>query len=261
MSRNILSRVNGILLVLTAFFLSGCDVLEYLFESDSSSYDPGSSEPINPEPQPVLAGYNAIFEITGFTCYNGEEDDYITSTGQDEITFIYTIIQTDQYGNAVVSSSSGWGPYDIVAGDSYDSQYFEDLTISQIPVGHGVITIVTIVEIEDYSEAQSVMDKINSVADYVEMANVFNPEPYSKAGIEILGEVLYYSGIALDVIDWADDDDLLADQVDVGDPNLVYSTLLGGGYLYNGWVFSGENNTDYFEYEVNYLVHLQPIYR
>jgi len=258
---SILCKAGGLLLASGMLLLSGCDILEYLFEEESPSSNPDNSQPPNPQPQPVLVGYNATLEIADFTCYNGEEDDYVTSSGQDEITFIYTILETDQNGWTVRSNYHGWGPYDIFAGEAYNSQYFESLSLSQIPLDHGLVITLNIVEIEDYSEAQSTIDSINEYAEYVKLANTFNPEPYSKTAIEIVGDILYYSGIGLDIVDWADDDDLLADQVDVGNPNLVYSTLLGGGQLYNGWVFSGTNNTDNFEYGVNYIVHLTPIYQ
>lgn len=250
-----------VFLVLFSFINAGCEVIEAILDDSSPSSKPRSNLPANPQPQPVLVGYNATYEITRLACYDGEEDDYITSSGQDEITFIYSITETDQYGRAVRSSSLGWGPYDMVAGDNYGTKYFEDLTLTQIPVGHGLITTVTITEIEDYSKAQRVMGKINKYARYVEFANTFNPEPNSKTGIEIVGRALYYAGVALDIVDWADDDDTLGDHVDVGDANLVTSTLVNGGYLHNGWVFSGSNNTDHYEYEVNFIVHLKPIYR
>lgn len=261
----------AVLMLVAIFFLGGCDVLEGLIEGDSRSgqqaYD--QPQPTQPQPtkrQPVLVEYNATLEITQFTCHDGEEDDYTTSSGEDEITFVYTILETDRTGWAVRSSSHGWGPYDVHAGESYGSQYFKNLTLSQVPLGHGLVVTLSIVEIEDYSEAQGVMDTINKYAFYVDLANTFNPEPYSKTAIEIAGDILYYAGKALDIVDWADDDDLLADHVDVGDPSLVHSTLLGGGQLYNDWTFYGENESipfypDYFEYEVSYVVHLQPIYR
>jgi len=254
-------RAVALLMVVAMFALAGCEVLEEILEEDTQPRDQGYERPPPQQPQPVLVGYNATLEITQFTCYDGEEDDFVTSSGEDEITFLYTILQTDQNGWAVRSSSHGWGPYNVYAGESYDSRYFERLTLPQIPLGHGLVVILSIVEIEDYSEAQDTMDTINEYASYVEFANMFNPEPYSKTAIEIAGQILYYAGIGLDIVDWADDDDILAEQVDVGDPNLVYSTLVSGGQLYNGWNFSGENNLDYYEYEVGYVVHLQPIYR
>jgi hypothetical protein len=205
-------------------------------------------------------GYNATLEITGLICHDGEEDDYVVSSGEDEITFVYTIIETDGYGKAVRSSTYGWGPYDVRAGDGYDTRYFEDISLSRLPVGHGVVVTLSIVEIEDYSKAQKMLGTINKYRRYVEMANTFNPEPYSKTAIEIVGDVLYYSKFGLDFVAWADDNDVLADQVDVGTPDLVQSALLGSRQLGNGWVFSGSNNTDHYEYEVSYVVHLQPIY-
>lgn len=250
-----------LLVVVAVLALTGCEVLEESLEEDSQSRDQRYEQPPAQQPQPVLVGYNATLEITQFTCLDGEEDDFVTSSGEDEITLLYSIVQTDQNGWAVRASNHGWGPYDIHAGERYDSRYFKELTLSEIPLGYGLVVPLSIVEIEDYSEAQDTMDTINEYASYVEFANMFNPEPYSRSAIEITGKVLYYAGIGLDIVDWADDDDVLADNVDVGNPNLVHSTLASGGQLYNGWNFSGENNLDHFEYEISYVVHLQPIYR
>ena len=261
MSTRSISRASIILLVSAVSFLAGCEILEDSPGTDSSSRNRGSFQQPNPQPQRVLVGYNAVLEITRFACHDGEEDDYVWSSGQDEITFIYTILETDQNGWAVRSSSIGWGPFDIHAGEIYNSQYFDDPKLSQIPLGHGLLVTLSIVEIEDYSKAQRTIGTINKYARYVQIANMFNPEPYSKTAIEIVGDILYYSEIALDFISWADGDDVLADQVDVGHPNAVHSTLLSGGQLGNGWIFTGRNNTDDFKYEVSYVVHLQPIYR
>ncbi len=246
---------------LTALLLlgiTGCEVLEIIQPtptrrpaSDSHTY----------QPQPQLVGYHATLAITGMGCRDGEEDDTIFSTGSDELAFIYTLLQTDAYGRGMRVANHGWGPYAVVAGEWYDERYFPNLQLPNIPLGHGLVIGLSLVEVEDYSDAQRTMDTINEYATYVELANMANPEPYSHSAIEIAGQALYYAGVALDVVDWADDDDTLADHIDVGDPNLVHNALLSNSFLHNGWVFSGVNNGDHFEYEVNYAVHLQPIYR
>jgi hypothetical protein len=228
--------------------------------------EPVSGPTITPRPLPVK--YNAILEITELTCFDGEEDDYNVSSGQDEISFIYTLIETNESGYAVRSSSYAWGVFEVVRGDSYDTSYFEDIKIPKIPIGHGLLIVLSIVEVDDYSKAQKMMDNINEFAGYVEFANMFNPEPYSKTGIEIAGKVIDYLDIALDIVDWADGNDTLADKVDIGEGGTVARLVRDGGYLYNTWVFSGNNGyvvvgidyTDYYEYRVSYTVHLEPIY-
>lgn len=262
MKRHFFHIITITLLLVICLSLSGCNLLDDLLGSSSKKEAPPnnpSNNYIQPTPYPVA--YNAVLEITRFACHNAEEDDYVTSSGQDEITFIYTIIETDRNGYAVHSASKGWGPFDIYRGDDYDTRYFDDLRINNIPAGHGVLITLSIVDIEDYTKAQNMMDTINRYANYVSYANMLNPEPYSKTAIEITHKILKYSGYALDIIDWADDDDTLADHIDVGEPNQVYNTLVGNGYLHNGWVFSGTINWDDFEYEVAYIVHLEPVFQ
>ncbi len=269
----ILTGAGLLLLALAALCLVGCDVLEELFAestptSQTRKANPNNRPIITATTQPRPVGYHAVLEITELTCVNGEEDDFNVSSGSDEINFVFSLIETDASGYAVRSASFAWGPYSMSRGDSYNTNYFEDLKLSQIPKGHGVLIVLSIVEGDDYSKEQKIMDRINKYARYVEYANMFNPEPYSKTAIEIAGKVLDYLDIGLDIVDWADDNDTLADKVDVGSPDQVYNTLLGGGYLYNNWIFTGNNGyvilgidyTDYFEYHVGYVVHLEPIY-
>ncbi len=259
--------------VLLAFILSACealgDVIEYVIGDDSGGGDnpvypsDGNNPPAEAPKTAYITGYDATMEISQFICHDAEEDDYVTSSGQDEIVFIYSLVETDESGWVVRAATYAWGPFDVYAGDAYNANYFTQLQLTGIPVGHGLMSLFNVTDIEDYSEAQSYMNKINEYMRYIKIANMFNPEPQSKAAIEIVSDILYYSGKTLDVVDWLDDDDTLFDHIDMGNYNQIYPTLQSGGNLFNSWNFYGTNNTDNFNYDMAYTVYLYPevVYR
>lgn len=265
----VIHRIGAVLLIMAMFFLSGCDILEYLFEDDSNSYDQGPSQANTPQlierPSPI--GYRVTLSISELSIYNGEEDDWPTSTGDDEIVLQYYMIENNPGKDQLKRGFQIWGWYTVHAGETYGRNAFDTISID-IPLNSGVVTGVQLVEIDDFDYEQDLMHLAKEY-DLLGFAAAFNV-PVEWKGIDLTSKnarwVIYNIGIPLadtsaDVYEFFDSNDLLGQEQAFATSNQLAQTASGqASPLWIQWVFEDTHNTDFYSYVVGQNIDVSYIY-
>ena len=253
----------------TTFFLSGCDVLEYLFEDDSNSNNPVPRQSYNPQPveRPSPIGYKVTLSIGELTIYNGEEDDWTSSTGDDEIVLIYYIAENNPGKDQLAIGSRIWGWYTVHAGETYGRNTFDTITID-IPLDSGVVTGVQVIEVDDFDYEQKLIHLAREF-DALGLAAAFKV-PVEWKGIDLTSKnarwVIYNIAIPLvdtsaDVYEFFDSNDLLGEATAFGSSNQLGQTASGSASpLWTQWVFEDTHNTDFYSYVVGLNIDVSYIY-
>lgn len=178
-----------------------------------------------------------------------------TISRRDELMMAYSLTSYDSQNKAVAVVNGGWGVEPIQKNQQLDlqtkgPQQAQPIRL-ELPRNGRVVASLVLIEIDDYDRAKQTVSKIQKVHNVVAVpagllltaTEVLTPLKYVSAG-------LVASGIGLELLDKLDEDDLLGQSsVELREVDLRQKKQR---FVRVPAVFSGQNLTDAFEYQLEY---------
>jgi hypothetical protein len=154
----------------------------------------------------VYHQHETKLDIERLTAMDLEEDDYLLSTGQDEIELYYTLAALDENNRVVGIQRKHYGPQDFsYRGQSRSGYWPVDVTVP--PKGKLYLS-VHIIENDDYFQTKQYIDDAQTIVDVAEFVAKNSRKGKAAARtLRLISRRLHWLGIAVTVIDLIDTND------------------------------------------------------
>lgn len=189
-----------------------------------------------------------ILTINNIDVYDGEEDDYLLSTGGDEILLAFNVIILDNRLNIISTSSDCFYREGVQKG----MRYIVNQTI-EVPIDYynNAGIFITLLEVDNNSRAREFLSQTKHALGVVRTsASLLGATASDLSGLRMLSRTLGYAGIALSLVDFLDEDDLLGEKMEFYQTKEIQFGINRSDAL----LAVGNHNYDEYRFVVNYSV-------
>ena len=204
--------------------------------------------------------FRVWFQVTDLHQIDGAEDCCVTSSGSDEVYVLYAMSHLTADDRLAGTTTGGWGPYDMEAGDRYDGDYFDPLMLDIPANGQGIMVYLAVYESEDPGVAADIVEAAGLVAGVGGIAGlaIAASNPATATALGVFAAAAFIADV---VVTYGSDDLVIIDvsnHHDNGDLRDLAETHNSQWHRWNG---SGTNFLDDYEYEVEYTLWVNAGYR
>ena len=202
---------------------------------------------------PAQRSLAAQMSIESLKAQNIEE----TLSGEDEVLLTYSMTIYNKNDKMFSVVNGTWGITEMKNGSSYAPQSFTPIE-AVVPPGGRVVMALALTEIDDYDIAKQTVNKLKAVSNSIHFPDAVELLlPEVGTAIKVIKTSFSVAGIAVDVVSFLDNDDLLGQDLHQVSQEAIQK---GNRSFKVPLVFKGSNWGDKYEYTLDYSLKLQELY-